>query len=155
MIAFLFSRFAVYRVVSDREKEPGGDLYRKGGGFRTKRGLNEDMNEEYTPDLYELEDEQGNKQSFELLDVMEYEGEKYYALTPYYDEDDLENMLDDPGEVVILRSEFDENNDEILASIDDDEEYERIGDIFMKRIEEMFDFDDEEELSGAEDKHFS
>ncbi|MBP3793438.1 MAG: DUF1292 domain-containing protein [Ruminococcus sp.] len=117
--------------------------------------MNEDMNEEYTPDLYELEDEQGNKQSFELLDVMEYEGEKYYALTPYYDEDDLENMLDDPGEVVILRSEFDENNDEILASIDDDEEYERIGDIFMKRIEEMFDFDDEEELSGAEDKHFS
>ena len=155
MIAFLFCRFAVYRVVSDREKVPGGDLYRKGGGFRTKRGLNEDMNEEYTPDLYELEDEQGNKQSFELLDVMEYEGEKYYALTPYYDEDDLENMLDDPGEVVILRSEFDENNDEILASIDDDEEYERIGDIFMKRIEEMFDFDDEEELSGAEDKHFS
>ena len=130
-------------------------MYRKGGGFRTKRGLNEDMNEEYTPDLYELEDEQGNKQSFELLDVMEYEGEKYYALTPYYDEDDLENMLDDPGEVVILRSEFDENNDEILASIDDDEEYERIGDIFMKRIEEMFDFDDEEELGGAEDKHFS
>ena len=155
MIAFLFSRFAVYRVVSYREKAPGGDLYRKGGGFRTKRGLNEDMNEEYTPDLYELEDEQGNKQSFELLDVMEYEGEKYYALTPYYDEDDLENMLDDPGEVVILRSEFDENNDEILASIDDDEEYERIGDIFMKRIEEMFDFDDEEELGGAEDKHFS
>lgn len=100
---------------------------------------------EYMPDLYELEDEQGNKQSFELLDVMEYEGEKYYALTPYYDEQDAEKLLDDPGEVVILRSEFDENNDEILASIDDDEQYEKIGELFMKRIEEMFDFDDEDE----------
>ena len=80
------------------------------------------MNEEYMPDLYELEDENGDKQSFELLDVMEYEGEKYYALTPYYSEEEIEKMLDDSGEVVILRSEFDENNDEILASIDDDED---------------------------------
>ena len=92
------------------------------------------MNEEYMPDLYELEDENGDKQSFELLDVMEYEGEKYYALTPYYSEEEIEKMLDDSGEVVILRSEFDENNDEILASIDDDEEYEKIGEIFMKRM---------------------
>ena len=118
-----------------------------------------EMNEEYMPDLYELEDEQGNKQSFELLDVMEYEGEKYYALTPYFDEEEVERMLEDSGEVVILRSEFDENNDEILASIDDDEEYEKIGEMFMKRIEEMFDFDDEDECDcgdpECDGKHFS
>ena len=118
-----------------------------------------EMNEEYMPDLYELEDEQGNKQSFELLDVMEYEGEKYYALTPYFDEEEAERMLEDSGEVVILRSEFDENNDEILASIDDDDEYEKIGEMFMQRIEEMFEFDDEDE-GGCGDpdcdgKHFS
>lgn len=115
------------------------------GKLPGKEGAMTYMNDEYMPDLYELEDEQGNKQSFELLDVMEYEGEKYYALTPYFDEQDAEKLLDDPGEVVILRSEFDENNDEILASIDDDEQYEKIGELFMKRIEEMFDFDDEDE----------
>lgn len=117
-----------------------------------------DVNEEYMPDLYELEDEQGNKQSFELLDVMEYEGEKYYALTPYFDEQEVERMLEDSGEVVILRSEFDENNDEILASIDDDDEYEKIGEMFMKRIEDMFEFDDLQDFgSGGESdgKHFS
>ncbi len=118
-----------------------------------------EMNEEYMPDLYELEDEQGNKQSFELLDVMEYEGEKYYALTPYFDEQEVERMLEDSGEVVILRSEFDENNDEILASIDDDEEYEKIGEMFMKRIEDMFEFDDEDECdcgdADCDGKHFS
>lgn len=120
-----------------------------------------EMNDEYMPDLYELEDENGDKQSFELLDVMEYEGEKYYALTPYFDEDEAERMLEDSGEVVILRSEFDENNDEILASIDDDEEYEKIGELFMKRIEDMFEFDDDDEDGcGCGDpecdhKHFS
>ncbi|MBP1536698.1 MAG: DUF1292 domain-containing protein [Ruminococcus sp.] len=119
------------------------------------------MNDEYMPDLYELEDENGDKQSFELLDVMEYEGEKYYALTPYFDEEEAERMLEDSGEVVILRSEFDENNDEILASIDDDEEYEKIGELFMQRIDEMFEFDDDDEDGcGCGDpecdhKHFS
>lgn len=119
-----------------------------------------DMQDEYMPDLYELEDENGDKQSFELLDVMEYEGEKYYALTPYFDEDEAERMLEDSGEVVILRSEFDENNDEILASIDDDEEYEKIGELFMKRIEDMFEFDEDDDDCGCGDpecdhKHFS
>lgn len=121
---------------------------------------NFEMNDEYMPDLYELEDENGDKQSFELLDVMEYEGEKYYALTPYFDEDEAERMLEDSGEVVILRSEFDENNDEILASIDDDEEYEKIGELFMKRIEDMFEFDEDDDDCGCGDpecdhKHFS
>ena len=117
------------------------------------------MNEEYMPDLYELEDEQGNKQSFELLDVMEYEGEKYYALTPYFDEEEVERMLEDSGEVVILRSEFDENNDEILAAIGDDGEEGKIGEMVMKRIEEMFEFDDEDECGcgdpDCDGKHFS
>ena len=100
------------------------------------------MNEEYTPDLYTLEDEEGNEQTFEMLDAMEYEGEKYFALTPYFE--NPEEMLDDAGAVVILKSEF-EGDEEIMVSIDDDEEYEKIGKTFMKRIEEMFAFDDDED----------
>ena len=100
------------------------------------------MDNEFLPDLYELEDENGNKQTFELLDAMEYGDEKYYALTPYYENGD--EALEDSGDVVILKAEYDENNDEILASIEDDDEYEKIGQIFMERIEEMFEFDDDE-----------
>lgn len=99
------------------------------------------MNEEYTPDLYTLEDEDGNEQTFEMLDAMEYEGEKYFALTPYFE--DPEEMLEDSGAVVILKSDFD-GDEEIMVSIDNDDEYEKIGNIFMKRIEEMFAFDDDE-----------
>ena len=76
-----------------------------------------------------------------MLDAMEYEGEKYFAITPYFE--DPEEMLEDSGAVVILKSDFD-GDEEIMVSIDNDDEYEKIGNIFMKRIEEMFAFDDDE-----------
>ena len=63
------------------------------------------MDNEFLPDLYELEDENGNKQTFELLDAMEYGDEKYYALTPYYENGD--EALEDSGDVVILKAEYD------------------------------------------------
>lgn len=106
------------------------------------------MANEYTPDLYTLEDEDGKEQVFEMLDTMEFEGEKYFALTPYYEDPD--EMLEDSGEVVILKSEF-EGDEEMMVSIDDDEEYDRVGEIFMKRIEAMFDFDDEDEENENKD----
>jgi uncharacterized protein YrzB (UPF0473 family) len=107
---------------------------------------------EYTPDLYELIDEDGNKQTFELLDAMDYEGEKYYALTPFFDEEEAEAMLENSGEVVILKCEYDnETGEEILASIEDDDLYEKIGGIFMERIEEMFEFDDEDDCGCGDE----
>lgn len=97
---------------------------------------------EYTPDLYTLEDEDGNEQEFELLDVMEYEGEKYYALTPYFGEDP-NAYLESDGEVVILKEEL-VDGEPMLCSIEEDEEYERIGGIFLERLNEMFEGEDEE-----------
>ncbi|MBR1750648.1 MAG: DUF1292 domain-containing protein [Ruminococcus sp.] len=100
------------------------------------------MNEEYMPDLYSLTDEDGNEQMFELLDCMDYEGETYYALTPYFE--DGQQALEDSGAVVILKSEY-VDDEETMVTIDDDELYEKIGNMFLERIEAMFDFDDEEE----------
>ncbi len=101
-----------------------------------------EMNE-YTPDLYTLEDEDGNEQEFELLDVMEYEGERYYALTPYYG-DDHDSLLEDDGEVVILKEEMVED-EPMLVSIEEDDEYEKIGGMFLERLNEIYDDDDESE----------
>lgn len=104
------------------------------------------MMNEYTPDLYELIDEEGNKENFELLDCMEFEGETYYALTPYFEEDQGQELLDDSGEVVILKVEFNqETGEDELVSIDDEELFDRVGEAFMKRINEMFDIDEEED----------
>ncbi len=95
---------------------------------------------DYTPDLYTLVDDEGNEQTFEMLDCMECEGETYFALTPYPED------LDSDGEVVILKKIVD-GDEEIMASIEDDEEYERIGNKFMERIADMFEFDEEEDAS--------
>lgn len=96
---------------------------------------------DYTPDLYTLVDDEGKEMTFEMLDAMEYEGEKYFALTPC--PDDPKELLDNDGEVVILKAVM-ENGEEIMASIEDDEEYEKIGNMFMERIEDMFEFEDDE-----------
>ena len=97
---------------------------------------------DYTPDLYTLVDEEGNEQTFEMLDAMEVDDVQYYALTPYYGEDPQAALQSD-GEVIILKGELDENGEEMMVSVDDDEEYERIGAMFMERIEDMFEFDDD------------
>jgi uncharacterized protein YrzB (UPF0473 family) len=104
-----------------------------------EKNLNE--MDDFTPDLYTLEDEEGNEQTFEMLDVMEFEGEKYFALTPYAESG--EELLEDSGEVIILKSVY-EGDEEMMVSIDDDDEYERVGKVFIERLEEMYDFEDEE-----------
>ncbi|MBP5433375.1 DUF1292 domain-containing protein [Ruminococcus sp.] len=92
-----------------------------------------EMNE-YTPDLFELIDEEGNKKQFELFDAVEIEGEQYYAMLPAIEDEDY---LDSDCDLVILKS-IEEDGEEILASIDDDEEFDKISRIFLERIDDSF-----------------
>lgn len=93
------------------------------------------MTNEYTPDLYTLVDEDGKEQTFEVLAETEYEGEVYYAMTPYYENPD--EAVEDDGLLVILKSTY-ENDEEILVSVDDDETFDKVGEIFMSILEDMF-----------------
>ena len=97
---------------------------------------------EFGPDLYTLVDEEGVEQTFELLDVMEAEGNTYYALVPYAE--NPEDILEGSDELVVLKME-EVDGEELLASIEDDEEFERIGQMFLDRIMEEFDEEDEAE----------
>ena len=59
---------------------------------------NEDFsNEEYEVEIITLEDDLGNEQEFEFLDVVEYNGDEYIILLPVEGEDEEQN------EVMILR----------------------------------------------------
>ena len=100
---------------------------------------------EFGPDLYTLVDEEGVEQTFELLDVMEAEGNTYYALVPYAE--NPEDILDGSDELVVLKME-EVDGEELLASIEDDEEFERIGQMFLDRI--MEEFEDEDEAENEE-----
>ena len=92
-----------------------------------------EMNE-YTPDLFELIDEEGNKKQFELFDAVEIDGEQYYAMLPAIEDEDY---LDSDCDLVILKS-VEENGEEILASIDDDEEFDKVSKIFLERIDDSY-----------------
>ena len=94
------------------------------------------MDEDFNPDIYTLIDEDGIEQAFELLDVMEYEDERYFALIPYFETED--DTINDDGELIILKSQMDENDDELMISIDDDDEYQKIGNIFIEKLSALF-----------------
>lgn len=57
------------------------------------------MNEEYTPDILTVADEEGNEHTFEILDSIETDTDRYVAVTAYYD--DPEEMIEDDGELII------------------------------------------------------
>ena len=96
-----------------------------------------DRDMEMSADLYTLVDENGVEQQFEMLDVMDVGDDRYYALVPYYDDPTKEIEAD--TELVVLKSEYNDKNEESLVSIDSDEEYERIGNMFLERLSELYD----------------
>ncbi len=100
---------------------------------------------EYNPDIYTLIDDDGTEQSFELLDTMELDGERYFALLPYFE--NPEDAVEDSGELVVLKAEM-VDGEEMMATIDDDAEYERIGSLMLERVNAMFEeefYDEDEE----------
>ena len=101
------------------------------------------MAEEYTPEIFTLTDEEGNEHEFELMDIMEENGTQYYALVPYVE--NPEAMIEEDTELVVLKMGTDENGEDCLSTIDNDEEYERIGKIFIERISAMLEEDGADE----------
>ncbi|MBO5333043.1 MAG: DUF1292 domain-containing protein [Clostridia bacterium] len=98
------------------------------------------MSEEFNPDLVSVVDENGVEHVFEELDRIETDTAKYVALLPVYDEP--EEILDDDGELIILKV-CEEDGETYLEPIEDDNEFNEIGKIFEERLSELFAFDEE------------
>ena len=103
-------------------------------------------NERMEKDVISLLDEDGKEHEFEIVDALELEEKQYLALVPLYDESKAEEALEDSGELVILRvsEEEDEDGEQYLDAIDNEEEYNRVAELFMGRLEDYFDFEDGE-----------
>ena len=93
------------------------------------------MSEEYGNDYVVLTDEDGNEVEFQHIDTVEVDGETYMAFIP------AELAVDEEAEVVILKV-IEENGEEILASVEDEDEADKLFDIVMERVEDMY--EDEE-----------
>ena len=98
--------------------------------------------EDYAPDLLTLLDEDGQEHEFEIVDTLEHNEEQYVALIAAYD--DPEELLQDDGELIILKSTFD-GDEEFLAAIEDEAEFDEVAAIFMERLQDDFDFTEGEE----------
>ena len=89
--------------------------------------------------VYTLTDDEGNENDFELLASVDLDGKTYCALIPYTEDDE------EPEEYIVLRVEKN-GDEEILVSIDDDEEFDRVADIFDDEFADIdYDMAPEEE----------
>lgn len=99
------------------------------------------MDENYNPDIVSVVDEDGVEHTFEELDRIETDDARYVALLPVYDE--AEEILDDDGELIILKVN-EEDGETYLEPIEDEDEFNEIGSIFEERLADLFDIHEEE-----------
>ena len=81
------------------------------------------MMEEEMDDVLILIDEENQEHPFQMIDMVEVDGNKYAVLVP------LEEGADEE-EAIILKIVEDENGEEVLYDIEDDEEWEKVVDIW-------------------------
>ena len=97
-------------------------------------GLDEELD-----NIIILNDEDGNEVQFEFLDLIELDGEEYVVLLP------TEGEEDEDGEVVILKVEdTDSEDEESYVSVDDQEVLNKVFEIFKEKFKDEFNFIDEE-----------
>lgn len=96
------------------------------------------MPEEPEGKLISLLDEEGNTHEFEHLATVECADVSYVALTPVYEHP--EDMLQDDAELVILKIVEDKDSgEEMLVTVDDEDELEAAAEELEKVLGEDFD----------------
>ena len=91
------------------------------------------MSEDFGPNFISLTDEDGNEITLEYVDALEHNGQTYMAFFPAMEED-VDEESEDYG-LVILKSIV-ENGEELLSTLDNDEELDQVYDLFMEQLME-------------------
>ncbi len=103
-----------------------------------KKFENEEMMDENAlgSEYYTLTDEDGNELQFEVIGAAELNGQTYYAMVPVDDQPE-----DGVCEYVILKAEKDEDGEDILVTVDDDDEFDDVADYFDDMLSDEADYD--------------
>jgi len=104
------------------------------------------MSEEYGNDFVVLTDEDGREIELEHLDTVEYNGQTYMAFLP------TEMSLDDAYELIIMKAELEDAGEEMLVTLDDEDEEAEMFQIFSERLEETFEDEAEDEDEAEEEE---
>ena len=94
------------------------------------------MAEEYGPTIITVTDEDGREIVLEFIDALEYNGQQYQAFFPAETEGEDE---DDPDNGLVILKVIHEDGEDLLSTLDSDEELDAVYDLFM---ESLFDEDD-------------
>lgn len=97
------------------------------------------MSDEFGSDFITITDEEGIEYELEVLATLEYEGTEYLAMLL-----DDENS-EEEGNLVIMKR-IEEDGEELLSTLDTDEEVDRIYDLFMEEV-----FSDEEDADSTDE----
>lgn len=76
-----------------------------------------------------LTDENGEENQFEIITALEVDGDEYYVLYPV-------DSNDDDGDAVVLKLDTNENGEDVLTTIEDDAEFEKVAAAYEKWLEE-------------------
>jgi uncharacterized protein YrzB (UPF0473 family) len=88
-------------------------------------------------EFFTLTDEDGNEIEFELIGTIDLEGVTYHAMIPADQETEEQGFY----EYVILKTEIDADGEEMLVTLDDDAEFDKVADIFDDMFSEEIDLD--------------
>lgn len=89
-------------------------------------------------DYFTLTDEDGNEIEFEMIGECEKDGERYFAMIPVEDESKANDS--DICEYIILKL-AEEDGEEVLVTVDDDDELDDIADYFDDLFSQEIDYD--------------
>lgn len=96
---------------------------------------NENLENEEEQDIITLTDENGEESDYEVMGTYDEENVTYVALYP------LKN--NEKEEYVILKTLVDDSGEEMLITIDDDDEFDRVADIFEDMLFDEIDYDED------------
>ena len=96
------------------------------------------MSEDFGPTFITVTDEDGKEVVLEFIDALEYNGQVYQAFFPAETEDEEE----DPDSGLIILKVIHENGEDLLSTLDTEEELEAVYEQFMEIL-----FADEEEYT--------
>ena len=100
------------------------------------------MSEEFGPTFVTVTDDEGNEIELEHLDTLEVNGTVYMAFFPAQFADAEEEPVDDEEYGLIILKVIRQNGEELLSTIDSEEELQSVYEQFM---EILFSEDEDEE----------
>lgn len=88
------------------------------------------MSEEFGPTFITVTDEDGKEIVLEFVDALEHEGQIYQAFFPA----ETEGEEEDPDSGLVILKVIHEDGEDLLSTLDTEEELEAVYDLFMEAM---------------------